>query len=83
MSRRTDRRGREWDAERRYQHAAAVASSERLRRRQAEQARDDALDRADHLDRELRRISAQLFATIGVLTVAEYQQIGGAQDGAT
>lgn len=83
MSRRTDRRGRERDAERRYQHAAIVASAERLRRRAAEQERDDALDRADHLDRELRRINAQLFATVGVFTAAEYQQIGGAPDGAT
>ena len=74
MSRRTDR-WRERDAERRCQHAAAVASSERLRRRQAEQARDDALDRADHLDRELRSINAQLFATVGVFTAAELTRL--------
>lgn len=83
MSRRTDRRGRERDAERRYQHAAAVATAERLRRRTAEQERDDALDRADHLDRELRRINAQLFATVGVLTADEYQQIGAEPDGSS
>lgn len=83
MSRRTDRRGRERDAERRFQHAAAVASSERLRRRDAERERDDARDRADHLARELRRLNEIHEATVGFPTATDYQQIGAEPDGSS
>ena len=81
MSRRTDRSGRLRDAERRYGHAAVVASAERLRRRDAERERDDALDRADHLERELRRLNEIHEATVGFPTLADYQQIGVTPDG--
>lgn len=83
MSRRSNRKGRERDAERRYAHAAATATAERLRRRDAEQARDEALDRADYLDRQLRRLNEIHEGTVGFLTPAEYQQIGATQDGSS
>ncbi|WIA97642.1 hypothetical protein [Curtobacterium sp. MCBA15_004] len=83
MSRRTDRRGRERDAERRYEHAASVASAERLRRHAAERERDDALDRADHLARELHRLNEIHEATVGFPTAADYEQIGAEPDGSS
>lgn len=81
MSRRTDRRGRERDAERRYQHAAAVASTEHGRRVRAEQARDDALDRAAHAEREAARMHELNIATLNFLSYEEYGRIGKGPDG--
>lgn len=83
MSRRTDRRGRERDAERRYQHAAAVASAERLRRRDAERERNDALDRAEHAEREAARMHELNIATLNSLSYEEYGRIGKEPDGTT